>query len=184
MLLSLGWELFNSHRCSYNAYHTPCPTPSRRSSSGISTAQSHRCSAAWIGSPLFHSALLNPPSFGAPQFHSALLHPPSSALLNFIQCSLTPSLSALLSLNLMFFFFILPLSNTFCGTPLFHTTLPFWRSSVPLVVVPIFHPNVSYCLSYPHLGSQVANNSLHLCYISQMEGNDIGIPFHPLASNE
>jgi len=147
-LLSPGWELLNSLRRSYNAFHTPYPTPFRRSSSGISTPQSHRCSAAWIGSP---------------QFHSALLHPPLSALLNFIPYSLTPPLSELLSFNLMLIFFIPCFSNTFHGTPLFHTTLPIWRSSFPLVVVSIFHSNVSYCLSYPHLNLQLANISLHLC---------------------
>jgi len=164
VLLSPGWELFNSHRCSHDAFHTPYATPFRRSSSIPSVLRS-----AWIGSPLFHSALLNPPSFSAAQFHSALLHPP---------------LSLLLSLNLTLFLFIPRFSNTVCGTPLFHTTLPIWRSSFPLLVVPIFHPNVSYCLSYPHLSSQLANISLHLCYISQIKPNDIGIQFHPLARNE
>jgi len=118
--------------------------PCRYKHSSISSVRR----SAWIGSPLFHSALLNPPSFGAPQFHSALLHPP---------------LLALLSLNLTLFFFIPRFSNTVCGTSLFHTTLPIWRSSFPLIVVPIFRPNVSYCLSYPHFGSQLANISLHLC---------------------
>jgi len=176
-LLSPGWELFTSHRHSYNAFHIPYSTPFHRSTSGISTPQSHQCSAAWIGSPPCHSTILNPTSFGAPQYYPALLHPPFlallnfilhcltpplSALLNFIPHCLTPRLSALVSLNLTLFFFIPRFSNTFCGTHLFHRTLPIWHSSLPLVVVPIFHLNVSYCLSYPHLGSQLANISLHL----------------------
>ena len=148
-LLSPGWELFNSHRRSYDAFHTPHPTPVLahllwdKHSSIPSVLRS-----AWIGSPLFHSAFLNPPSFGAPQFHSTLLHPPFSALL---------------SLNLTLFCFIPRFSNTICGTPPVHTTLPIWRSSFLLLVVPIYYRNVSYCLSYPHLGSLLANISLHLC---------------------
>jgi len=68
-LLSPGWELLNSLRRSYNAFQTPYPTPIWRSSSAISTPQSHWCSAVWITSS---------------QFHSALLHPPHSALLNLL----------------------------------------------------------------------------------------------------
>jgi len=101
----------------------------------------------WIGSPLYHSARYNPPSFRSEQFQSALLHPPLSALLNFIPHSLTPPLSTLLSLNLTVWCFIPRFSNTFRGTPLFLTILPIWHSSFPLVVVPIVHPNVSCCLS-------------------------------------
>jgi len=114
----------------------------------------------WLSSISFRTP--TPFSFGAPQFHSGLLNPPVSALLNFIPYSLTPPLSALLSLNLTLFLSITRLSNTFCGIPLFHKTLPIWRPSFPLVV-PIFHTNVSYCLSYPHLDSQLANISLHQC---------------------
>ena len=115
----------------------------------------------WLSSMSFRTP--TPSSFDRPQFHSALLHPPLLGLLNFIPYSLTPPLSALVRLNLTLFCFILRFPNTFCGTPLFHTTLHIWRSSCHLVVVPIFHPNVSYCLSYPHFDSQLANISLHLC---------------------
>jgi hypothetical protein len=61
------------------------------------------------------------------------------------------------------FFFIPIFSNTSCSTFPSHTSLPIWRSSFLLVVVPIFHLNVSYCLSYPRLNSQLANITLHLC---------------------
>ena len=82
VLLSPRWELFNSHRRSYNAFHTHYPTPFQCSSSGISTPQSHRCSALpglallyFILHSLTHTP--TPSSFGAPQFHSALLNPSS-----------------------------------------------------------------------------------------------------------
>jgi len=67
------------------------PTLFRRPWAGISTPQSHQCSSAWIGSPLFHSALLNLLSFGAHQCHSALLDPPSFCAPQFHSTPLNPS---------------------------------------------------------------------------------------------
>jgi len=72
------------------------------------------------------------------------------------------------------------------GTLLFHSVLLQHSTShlailVSLVAGPLCYPNWLYCLSNPHVDSQVATISLHLCYISRSELNDIGIQFQPLA---
>jgi len=91
------------------------------------------------------------------------------------------SLSALLSLDLVLFF-ILHSFNTFC---VLHFSLQHFPSGPPslLVVDRLFHPN-NGCLSNAYSDSQLANISLHLCSILQIQSNNIGIQFHPLAMYE
>ena len=72
------------------------------------------------------------------------------------------------------------------GTLHFHSVLLQHSTShlallLSLVAGYLFHPTISYCLSNPTLDLQLANISLHLYYISQIEPNDIGIQFQPLA---
>jgi len=89
----------------------------------------------------------------------------------------------LLSLPVPHFVFIPHSSNTFC---VLHFSTQHSPSGTPLffVVPPHSHPDISYCLSNHHLDLQLANISLHLCWISQIEPNDIGILFHLLARYE
>jgi len=142
-LLSLGWELPNSHWYSSvwvvaprldSALRAPTP-PFRRSSAGSSLRNPHWCSSAWIGcfsawigcfsawisTSIFHYVLLTPlhPLFGASPLVWMLLipHRHSSNSLDAPQSPL-----ALCSIDLAIFFFILRSCNT---------TLPIWRSFCP-----------------------------------------------------
>jgi len=123
---------------SYIAFHTPYPPPFLALLCWDSTPESRWCSSAWFGSSLFHSALHTPP-FGAPRF-----------------------LSALLSLDLVRFFFILHSSITI-WVLLYSTQHYPSGASLFVVVAPLFHRNLSFCHSNPHLDSLLANIIFNLC---------------------
>jgi len=175
VLLSLVWEVINFHRPSSvwvvapmlnSTLHTRTPS-FEHSSARIALLKLDRCSPAWIayssswvGTSWFHHALLTPP----PPFQW------SSAGLDTFQSPLV-----LRNIDLALFFFI-PHS---CNTALYILAL-----LLSLVAGPHFHSTISYSLSNPKLDSQLANITLHLWYISQIDANNIGIQFHPLTRYE
>jgi len=143
-------------------------------------------------------------SWLAPIYFITYSSPPLLALLHQMECfSITISAPQPRVDSLLFLFTLL---QHLLSTPLFHTALPIWCSAfslstphlaccfftkystpgapVFLLVAPLFHLNISYCLSNPHWDVQLANMSLHLCLISQIERNDFGIQFKPPARYE
>jgi len=108
----------------------------------------HQCSSGWIGASLFHATHLTCPplpfqrssaSMGAPQ-----------------------SLSVLCSLDLALFFVIPHSFNTFFVL-FFPTQHSPSGTHLLVVVAPVCHLNISYCLSNSHFDSQLADIPLQLC---------------------
>jgi len=118
----------------------------------LSLPPPYRWSSIPIGAPLAGLVLL----YNIPHYWPAHV----SALLCQYGCSSNPISTPQPRFGTLLFYST-PLQHLLC-TSLFHTALPIWHSSFAGSCSP-FHPNISYCLSNPHLDSQLAHVSLHLC---------------------
>jgi len=141
---------------------------------------SHGRSLVWIVAAILNSELPTPPTFGAPQSPSVLLWLDCHCSIMFCKLYTIPHLlrlwalqlpSAHLSLdchcNIEFCTLVSPFRSSCTGMEVSSIPVraPQSRVGAPifLVVAPIFHPNVAYCLWNTDLDSQLANISLNLC---------------------
>jgi len=128
-----------------------------------------QCFSSWIRAAVCHSVLYTPPFSTLPVVWAFLCDNRHSSI---------PVGTS--QPRLALFFYLLHPSNTFC---VLHFSTQHSPSSTHLYLAtaPLFHIYISDCLANRHFDLQLANIALYLWLKSQIEPNNIGIQFHPIA---
>jgi len=150
--------------------HSLPPHPVQCFSAGIALLNAHQCSSSCIDAPRDQSAPLVPhiqcfqslwnSSTGIWWWSDSFSTTWPPFRLFYWNMASAQSLSTFLSIDLVLFLFIPRSSTTF---PILPIVIQYSLSGARqvLVVSWVLHPNMSYCLSYPHLYFQLARISVH-----------------------